>query len=146
MTDQHIPAAILMDAVQAVSADRPNTHGDAHGNFAAIAILWNAYLDAMSSVKPVPRIEPVDVAQMMVLFKVARTISGDPTVPDHYVDQAGYSSMAARLAGADPAPPAAVPQQHPFTYDQAIAPAGPAPEVAQDPWPRIVPLDEHDPA
>lgn len=102
---QHVPAAILQDAIHAVTAVRPNTHGDAAVNFAVIATLWNAYLDALASVQPVPRLEAHDAAQMMVLFKVARTISGDPAEPDHYVDECGYAAVAGRLAGADPVPP-----------------------------------------
>lgn len=118
----HVTGAVLQAAHQATSTDRPNTHGSAPVNFAAIAILWNAFLDAMSIAKPVPRLEPADVAQMMVLFKVARTVSGDPTVADHYVDECGYAAIAARLAGADPVPAAVTapqPGQHPVILDQA---------------------------
>lgn len=80
-------------------------------NHGAIAILWNAYITAKvyaggGQIDTMRLLGAADAAQMMVLFKVARTISGDPTVADHYVDQAGYTALAARMWGADPTPPA----------------------------------------
>ena len=110
MTNQHIPAAVLQAAGQAVGTDRPNTHGDAIVNHGCIAIMWNAYITAKTyaaggNIDTMRLLGAADAAQMMVLFKVARTISGDPTHPDHYVDQAGYTALAARMWGADPTPP-----------------------------------------
>ena len=110
MTSPLIPKAILQAAADAVGTDRPNTHGDAVVNHGAIAILWNAYITAKvyaggGQIDTMKLLGAADAAQMMVLFKVARTISGDPTHPDHYVDQAGYTALAARMWGADPTPP-----------------------------------------
>lgn len=99
---KHIPAAIMQTAILAVTGDRPNAYGDAITNHEAIAALWSTYLNTKFGVAI--DLSAADAAQLMVLFKIARTISGDPTHVDHYVDQVGYSALAARCAGADPSP------------------------------------------
>ena len=73
---------------------RHDEHGDAERSFEAISGLWNAYL---SGRKTGGAITNVDVAQMMVLLKMARSIQGAP-VRDHFVDQAGYSALAGEMA------------------------------------------------
>jgi Domain of unknown function (DUF6378) len=114
VTDKSIPGRILAAADAAVSTERPNTHGDAIVNHGAIAILWNSYITAKTyaaggNVDTMKLLGAADAAQMMVLFKMARTISGDPRHADHYVDQAGYSALAARMWGAEPEAPAPAP-------------------------------------
>ena len=107
MNDGHIPAAILQAATLATGTDRPNTHGDAIVNHDIIAAFWTTYILQRRKVAEPGELfalTAADAAQMMVLFKIARTISGDPTHVDHYVDAAGYTAIAARCAGADPAP------------------------------------------
>ena len=66
----------------------------AENSFSLIADLWTVYLREVSSMKAT--LLPSDVAQMMVLLKVARSVCGSPH-PDHYVDQAGYSAWAGYL-------------------------------------------------
>ena len=124
MTHPSIPGKILAAADAAVSTERPNTHGDAVVNHGAIAILWNAYITAKTyaaggNVDTMKLLGAADAAQMMVLFKMARTISGNPTHADHYVDAAGYTALAARMWGAEP--------------DD-----GPAPPVTEVPLPGVV--------
>lgn len=83
-------AALLAEAAETV-LQREGAHGDKGNTFRMIAAMWSAYLGA--------DVSPADVAQMMVLLKVARARCGDRTHADHYVDQAGY---VARTAGSTP--------------------------------------------
>ena len=84
---------ILNEAIR-VTADRPSTHGDSEMNFQHTAALWSAYLGFP--------IAAADVCQMQVLAKISRTKVGNGSHADHYIDQAGYSSLAGRMALAAP--------------------------------------------
>lgn len=138
MTNQHIPNAVLQAAAEAIASDRPNTHGDAVVNHGVIAILWNAYITAKTyaaggNIDTMRLLGAADVAEMMSLFKKARTISGDPTHPDHYVDDAAYTALAARMWGADPTPPA--PTDTPLSEveaEAALAEVFDMPKVEED--------------
>ena len=80
---------ILDEAIRITSADRNKDYGDPEDNFRMIADLWSTYLDNV-------RIEPHDVAAMMILMKVAR-ITTSPSKPDHWVDVAGYAGCGGRI-------------------------------------------------
>lgn len=80
---------ILETASLAVSVDRQNSYGDAKSNFYKIAQLWSAYLGA--------KIDEEDVAHMMTLLKIARTLQGSYT-KDNYVDAAGYEAIAGEIS------------------------------------------------
>lgn len=80
--------AVLDAATQAVMKDRNAEYAPPEQNFQRIADLWNTYLDGRTSA-----LTPFDVAIMMVLVKVARTISS-PHQIDHLVDGAGYFACA----------------------------------------------------
>lgn len=88
-----VASSILTEAANIVGGDRNSTHGDKERSFQVIANLWNAYL---SGRKTQGDITPFDVAQFMVLLKVARSIQGKP-VRDHFTDAAGYSAIAGEL-------------------------------------------------
>lgn len=96
-----IPAELsVLEEAQKVVGERAKTHGEDTGAcFDAIAASWAAYLSGRHK-GPMAAWELTgfDVAQMMVLFKVARSVSGDRLHKDHYIDQAGYSELAWRLA------------------------------------------------
>lgn len=85
--------SILNEALRA-TADRGNTHGAAEDNFMHTSRLWTAYLGVV--------VTPADVCQMQVLAKISRAKTGNQRHADHYVDQAGYSSLAGRMAMAVP--------------------------------------------
>ena len=76
-------------ALDCISNTRDTSYGDASDNLTKIASLWSAYLTI--------DLNPIEVAQMMVLLKVARSIPG-PKHIDNYVDQAGYSALACEMA------------------------------------------------
>ena len=84
---------ILDAARQAITVDRAATHGEAENTFGLIAAYWSAHLDT--------EVSPGDVAQLMVLFKVAR-MKANPGHADNYVDAVGYAAIAGELAGPVP--------------------------------------------
>lgn len=88
-------ASILRDAAVIVEGARNATHGDKERSFSVIADLWNAYLDGRREEGGI--ITGFDVAQMMVLLKIARSIQGEP-VRDHFLDAAGYAAIAGELS------------------------------------------------
>ena len=91
LTDTASPAVeILGLAANIVDGKRGVDHGPRERSFAMIADLWSAYLGI--------DIEAYQVAQMMVLLKVARSQCGESTRQDHYIDSAGYSALAGELA------------------------------------------------
>lgn len=86
---------LIKSAADLVANDRANTHGDKRKNHKNIAALWNAYLDIRrDTASPLTEI---DVAQMMVLLKLARTQLGAFN-QDDYVDLVGYAAIAGELA------------------------------------------------
>lgn len=84
----------VLDEAKRTVYDRPDTHGEPEDTFQAIAELWNGYLRAGGITDP--NIQPHDVADMMVLLKVARNAEGHYHA-DNYVDIAGYAENGARL-------------------------------------------------
>lgn len=84
---------ILTRAAKIVGGARNVTHGTKERSFQVIADLWNAYLQGRQTVQ----ISPRDVAQLMVLMKVGRSLAGDP-IEDHFLDAAGYAAIAGELA------------------------------------------------
>lgn len=87
---------VLEQAIETVY-DRPDTHGEPEDSFDTIARLWMNYLHARGDGGDgATTIEPHDVANMMVLLKVARNAEGHYH-GDNYVDIAGYAENGARL-------------------------------------------------
>lgn len=96
-------ASILREAATIVDGARNQTHGDKERSFVAIAALWDAYLLSRphaSAAVQTPSITPADVAAMMVLMKMARSMHGQH-IPDHAVDAAGYSAIWGELREAE---------------------------------------------
>lgn len=90
---------ILNTAANLVGGDRAKTHGDKVGNHTKIANLWNAYISNKYPALALPHpFDATDVAQMMILLKIARTQSGGTHNPDNYVDAAGYAGVAGECA------------------------------------------------
>lgn len=88
-------ADILTEVAALVAGDRNTTHGSKEKNFRSSADLWNAYLQNRPGGAGAP-VSPSDVALMLLLVKVSRSISGTP-FPDHYADMAGYAAIAGEL-------------------------------------------------
>ncbi len=86
-------AEILRTAETYITQDRAATHGNAEDNFATIAKLWSVWAGMNFTAH--------DVAMMMCLFKIARTVSNLEHT-DNYIDLAGYCAIAGELATNDP--------------------------------------------
>lgn len=81
---------ILKKAAKAISGERDEHYGSPEQNFGRIADYWSVYLDRV--------ITQTDVAMMMVLLKVARTMN-DASHEDNYIDIAGYAACAGEING-----------------------------------------------
>jgi hypothetical protein len=79
---------ILEEAFDLTSKDRQEDYGSAQQSFSRIANFWNAYLNH----KLIQPIFPVEVAQMMTLLKISRSVTSHKR--DTFVDQAGYTRLA----------------------------------------------------
>ena len=89
---------ILNLAAHLTSGDRQKQYGDLRLNHENIARLWSAFLFNLDqSGADVFNLHPANVAQMMVLLKLARELSGDFN-EDDYVDSAAYAAIAGELA------------------------------------------------
>ena len=84
-------------AAELLTGERQKTHGEKRVNHENIAGLWSAYLS-----RRIDRDAPLtgaDVALMMVLLKVARTLAGVHN-DDDFVDAVGYAAIAGELSQA----------------------------------------------
>lgn len=88
---------VLREAHGIIRGPRRNHYGDPRQNFQAIADMWNAYLRG-KGVDGDP-ITGYDVAQLMVLLKVARGARGYHR--DSAVDTAGYAALTEVLCDDD---------------------------------------------
>lgn len=86
-------ADLLQKALKIVTQDRNAQYGDPEDNFAKIAEYWNGYLRQRFSRdnKFWVRLQPHDVAILMVLMKVAR-LAHSPFHEDSWEDIAGYAA------------------------------------------------------
>lgn len=87
---------ILEMAKKCVCEDRNQSYGEPESNFERIARLWSDYLNHS--------VTPVDVANMMVLFKVARVQRdmgrGTGFNMDNFIDIAGYAACGGEIEAA----------------------------------------------
>lgn len=80
---------ILDTAKAIINGERQGTYGNAEDNFANIAAFWSTYLNSP--------IDSTDVANMMILMKVARNSSG-VYKDDNYIDICGYAALGGEIA------------------------------------------------
>lgn len=80
---------ILDNAKTIINGERQGTYGNAEDNFASIAAFWSTYLNTP--------IDSTDVANMMILMKVARNSSG-VYKDDNYIDICGYAALGGEIA------------------------------------------------
>ena len=79
---------ILHKALEAVNGTRRENYGSVEDSFQCIASYWSTYLNK--------DVSPKDVANMMILMKVAR-LTGVPGNTDTYVDIAGYAACGGEI-------------------------------------------------
>lgn len=80
---------VLDKAKTIINGERQGTYGNAEDNFANIAAFWSTYLNTP--------IDSTDVANMMILMKVARNSSG-VYKDDNYIDICGYAALGGEIA------------------------------------------------
>jgi len=95
MNDAEVREHVLDEAKKCVLQDRNSTYGKPEDNFRRIAELWTAYLNIRPKDANAP-ITPTDVAQMMVLMKMAR-LAHNPAHKDSWVDGIGYLACGAGI-------------------------------------------------
>ena len=99
------PESILTEALRITGGERQENYGHPLANHARIAAVWNGYIEARS-INPegvkLPQIEltAVDVANMMMLLKVARGLHTPKR--DNWTDIAGFARCGARIQGFEP--------------------------------------------
>ena len=79
---------ILTQAEKCVNGDRNHRYSEPEDAFEGIADLWSAYLHR--------EITAIDVANMMILLKIARTMGGEGNI-DNFVDIAGYAACGGEI-------------------------------------------------
>lgn len=85
---------ILKKADEIINGERQEEYGDRKENFQMIADLWGSYLSEDISAE--------DVANMMILLKVARIKNGKKMKYDSFVDICGYAAIEGELASRYP--------------------------------------------
>ena len=87
----------VLDALEKIQEGRQDSYGNPEDSFTLIADLWSSYLNSIER----NDLTRGDVARLMILLKVARTI-GNHDKLDNYVDIAGYASIAGDLQFNEP--------------------------------------------
>lgn len=83
---------ILETAKTIINGERQGTYGHAENSFSTIAQLWSAFLGK--------DLTAADVANMMILMKVARNTSG-VYKEDNWVDICGYAALGGEIQRRD---------------------------------------------
>lgn len=79
---------ILETAKSIINGEREGTYGKAEDSFKTIAVLWSGYLNR--------DISSIDVANLMILMKVARNCTG-VYKEDNWIDICGYAALGGEI-------------------------------------------------
>ena len=92
-SDNTLPrlASNLLEQASKIVGARSETHGDIEQGFRLTSQMWANYLGT--------HVTTVDVAHMLLLYKMSRAKFGDQTHMDHFIDEAGYAGIAGALSG-----------------------------------------------
>ena len=88
---------VFLDDVMNIVAEREEQHGSPKEIFDSIAIFWSDYLYRAHGCEV--DLSGMDVALMMVQFKIARVIENPKGSLDSLMDIAGYAACAAEVGG-----------------------------------------------
>lgn len=88
---------ILENAAKIVTGGKNKQYGEPEDNFAVIAEYWSTYLSQHNGGRVI-LLTPMDVATMMVLFKIGRITTAGEFTSDSFVDCAGYAAIAGEMA------------------------------------------------
>lgn len=86
---------VLEKAASLIDGDRAATYGNATTSHQRIADLWTAYLEGVRTERGHSDLNAADVAAMMVLMKVSRSVSSAHA--DNWVDICGYAALACEM-------------------------------------------------
>ncbi len=112
MIEKNKRGKILIQALEIINGERKDTYGKPEDSFALIAEYWNSYLIRLQKnilekngfnpkeYKMVNMLDCKGVAEMMMLFKIAR-MSGQVPSLDNYLDLVGYAGIAADMVEED---------------------------------------------
>lgn len=104
--NKEVAKQLILDAGRTIMSERPGIHGSAENSFQMIADMWSVYLRHIFYARNLQevkiKLEPVDVAQMMVQLKQARSIYGSRDNRDNFVDSIGYSALAGMMQLPEP--------------------------------------------
>ncbi len=153
-TEREIAASILGNSLRIITTERGQQHGDLAGSFTLIAEWWNTYIKHKARAAKIKYdiqvpLDDVDVLEMMSMVKKARNVYGSP-IPDHSVDDAGYTALAAgirlheqvnRKVQEDVAA-AMKKQQETQTEEKPPAPTGITAESSEDPEFTAIPIPD----
>jgi hypothetical protein len=78
---------ILEEARELIRGDRAESYGEARASFERIAALWSIYKGVTITAK--------DVADMMILLKISRSVTSPKH--DNWVDIIGYAALGSEL-------------------------------------------------
>lgn len=87
---------ILDEAKKCVCGDRDKQYGTPENSFCVIANLWTEYLTQTDFINGM-LLDASDVAAMMILFKIARIMTGQ-SKDDNWIDIAGYAACGGEVA------------------------------------------------
>lgn len=79
---------IIDEAKDIIEGQRKTDYGDAGDSFSRVAWFWEGYLGKRLE----GGLKPIDVANMMILFKVARD-AHKPGNRENHVDIIGYAAL-----------------------------------------------------
>jgi hypothetical protein len=86
----------LITALEIINGERQDSYGNPEDSFKLIGEYWTSYINAAIGLPEGCKLQAREVAEMMVLFKIAR-MTGQKTTPDNYADAAGYIGIAGDL-------------------------------------------------
>ena len=100
--NRKVAADLIIEAADTITNKRPGVHGSAENSFKMIGEMWTIMTRHNRQLRQHDVIMPQDVAQMMVLLKIARASYGDLENRDNFVDGIGYTALAGMLQLKDP--------------------------------------------
>lgn len=102
VSDYAAPAtpSVLQEAEHLINGDRQQSYGDAYESFERIASFWHTYLK--HKLKDTEHVTPKDVASMMILLKVSRSVTSSKR--DNWVDAAAYAELGSQMEAQEQVP------------------------------------------
>ena len=97
MNDLRTAVELIVNAGNTISKERPGVHGHAENSFKMIGDLWTEYLRHVFTVRDSDVVLPHDVARMMEMLKIARSVYGDQANRDNFTDSIGYAALAGMM-------------------------------------------------